>query len=100
MEEWINALPQAKPDERVKLAQKIVGFFHEHIAPHAEWEERVLYNIVDTLAGGGDHRFTASMRYEHRLVERWTKELLPLIDASMTSEQFDQEIDRLGKPKM
>jgi hemerythrin-like domain-containing protein len=107
---------------------RVVRFFHEHIKPHAEWEERVLYPAVDRRVGSARDPFTASMRYEHRIVARWTDELeaiaarpiadvrafvrradnllglvwahfeeeeevlLPILDASMSKEQFEREI--------
>lgn len=73
--EWAGALPRRKPDEQRATAKKIVAFFEEHIRPHAEWEEKALYPLVDRLAGGGEHRFTATMRHEHRVVGRWIDEL-------------------------
>jgi hemerythrin-like domain-containing protein len=54
----------------------VVRFLGEHIRPHAEWEERVLYPLVDGKAGSpARHPFTASMRYEHRIVGRWIDEM-------------------------
>lgn len=106
---------------------RVVRFFREHIKPHAEWEERVLYPAVDKRAASGPNPFTASMRYEHRIVVRWTDELantpdvigfarradnllglvwahfeeeeevlLPILDRSMSKEEFDQEIGAHG----
>jgi len=71
-----------------------VSFFEKHIKPHAEWEERVLYPIVDRLAGGGPNAFTATMRYEHRVVGRWIAELRaesdkPAIDAAKFARRTD-----------
>src|SRR4026208_2494866 len=42
----------------------VVEELSRHIPPRAEWEERVLYPVVDRYAGGGRPVFTASMRYE------------------------------------
>jgi len=56
---------------------RIVKFFKTHILAHAASEEKVLYPIVDRFAGVGvgGSTFTSSMRYEHRVVERWINEL-------------------------
>jgi hemerythrin-like domain-containing protein len=54
---------------------RVVGFLREHLIGHADWEERVLYPLVDRHAGGGPEAFTASMRLEHRIIARWTDEL-------------------------
>src|SRR6185312_6924529 len=75
VQEWVGALPTEQPPEQRKTAQKIASFFEKHIKPHAEWEERFLYPEVDKLAGGGPNLFTSTMRYEHRIVGRWTGEL-------------------------
>jgi iron-sulfur cluster repair protein YtfE (RIC family) len=73
--EWVGALPTQQPPEQRRTAQKIASFFEKHIKPHAEWEERFLYPVVDKLAGGGPNAFTSTMRYEHRVVGRWIGEL-------------------------
>jgi hemerythrin-like domain-containing protein len=73
--EWVGTLSTQQPPEQRKLAQKIASFFEKHIKPHAEWEERFLYPVVDKLAGGGANAFTSTMRYEHRVVGRWIGEL-------------------------
>jgi hemerythrin-like domain-containing protein len=125
--DWTGKLSQQAPDEQRTTARRIVAFFQEHIQPHAGWEEKALYPLVDRLAGGGEYPFTATMRHEHRIVERWIGELakeaakprpdyrafarradnllgliaahfeeeeevlLPLIDRSLTPEQFEKE---------
>ncbi len=108
--------------------QRIVGALRSHIVPHAEWEEAVLYPVVDEKAGGGPHPFTAAMRREHEIVGRWIDELdrqskdvasdpllfsrkadqllgliiahfedeeevlLPILDETMSKEDFEREI--------
>ncbi len=64
----------APPDQR--SAMSFIGrFMREHIQAHAEWEEKVLYPVVDRLAGSGAEPFTSTMRYEHGIVGRWIAEL-------------------------
>jgi hemerythrin-like domain-containing protein len=92
--EWVGALPTEQPVEQRKTAQKVATFFEKHINPHAEWEERFLYPIVDKLAGGGPNAFTSTMRYEHRVVGRWINELRaeadkPKIDATRFARRTD-----------
>ena len=72
--DWIGGLPAQDAAAQKKTALKVVSFFEEHIKPHAEWEERHLYPVVDKLAGGAN-AFTSTMRYEHRVVGRWIAEL-------------------------
>lgn len=71
----VGDLSGAAPDKQRDTMKFVVKFLHEHIRAHAEWEEKVLYPVVDRYAGGGAHAFTASMRYEHRIVGRWIDEL-------------------------
>lgn len=71
----LGDLVTSAPDQQRAIMQHTVKFFVEHIEPHAAWEERVLYPVVDARAGSGENRFTATMRYEHGVVGRWTKEL-------------------------
>ncbi|MDP2305577.1 MAG: hemerythrin domain-containing protein [Pseudomonadota bacterium] len=69
----IPTLPAARQREEMKA---IVGFFKEHLEPHAGWEERVLYPAVDRrMPTGALEPFTASMRNDHKVVGRWIGEL-------------------------
>lgn len=124
----VGRLAAAPPAEHRDKMGLIVEFLKDHIGTHAAWEERALYPVVDRQAGGGAHPFTASMRHEHRIVERWIGELeqeaakpspdavafarradnllgliwahfeeeeevlLPILDRTMTREQFEREV--------
>jgi len=55
--------------------KRVVSFLQEQIEPHAQWEGRVLYPAVDKRAASGPNAFTASMRYEHRIIGRWIHDL-------------------------
>lgn len=84
----------AATPEAARTAQKIATFLEKHIKPHAEWEERFLYPVVDKLAGGGPNVFTSTMRYEHRAVARWIGELRaeadkPKVDAAKFVRRAD-----------
>lgn len=67
---------RAAPAEDARGTMKfVVKFLNEHIRAHAEWEERVLYPVVDRMARSGRDVFTATMRHEHRIIGRWIDEL-------------------------
>jgi hemerythrin-like domain-containing protein len=70
----VASIATAAPGARRDAQQKVVGFLTEHILPHAAWEEAVLYPAVDRRASQGEP-FTATMRFEHTVVHRWTEEL-------------------------
>ncbi len=127
---WNGALAKQPPAEQAQTMKRIVGFFEQHLAPHAKWEEQHLYESVDKRASSGPNAFTASMRFEHRVVERWIAELrkeseaetpdatafarrtdyllglvtahfeaeeevlLPVLDRTMTAEEFERELGR------
>ena len=96
VQEWMGALPAQAPAEQKKTAQKVVVFFEKHIKPHAEWEERFLYPVVDKLAGGGANAFTSTMRYEHRVVGRWIGELRAESDKTkIDAAKFARRTDNL-----
>lgn len=124
----IEAIAKAPAAEAQQRMQHLVGALRAHILAHADWEERVLYPVIDMKAGPAPHRFTEAMRLEHRIVGRWIDELdrqsnratadvlafarradqllglilahfeeeeevlLPIIDATMTREEFEREI--------
>jgi hemerythrin-like domain-containing protein len=67
--EMIGSLPAASSAGKRELMEKLVAALSAHILPHAEWEERVLYPVVDRLVGG-KAPFTAAMRHEHGIVQR------------------------------
>ena len=94
--QWVGALPSQPPAEQRKTAQKVAAFFEKHIKPHAEWEERFLYPVVDKLAGGGPNAFTSTMRYEHRVVGRWIAELRAEADKErIDAATFSRRADNL-----
>jgi hemerythrin-like domain-containing protein len=65
----LGAIPPHEQEERMA---KLVLFLRDHLRPHAQWEERVLYPLVESYAGDG---FTQSMKHEHRIIERWMDDL-------------------------
>jgi hemerythrin-like domain-containing protein len=94
--EWIGALSKQRAAEQRKTAQRVAAFFETHIRPHAEWEERFLYPIVDKLAGGVPNAFTSTMRHEHRVVGRWIAELRAEADRSVIdASKFARRADNL-----
>ncbi len=135
VERQIGLLPTSEPGERRRTMAQVLRFLREHVLLHAEWEEKVLYPVVDRRAGSGAHRFTACMRQEHAVIARWTDELaaeagksepdaaafarradqllgvllahleneeeilLPVLDWTMTPEDFEREVFSKGFPQ-
>lgn len=73
--DMVGSLATARPEARAGTMKNVVQFLERHIKPHAEWEERVLYPVVDRHARAEKPPFTASMRHEHKIVGRWIEEL-------------------------
>lgn len=132
MSQMIQSIPGAAPEVQKRDMAKLVEALKGHILPHAEWEEKVLYPVIDHKTGGGKYVFTAAMRHEHRIVGRWIDQLtcesvkgnpdpkffarradqllglilahfedeeevlLPVLDATMTPEEFEREIASQG----
>jgi hemerythrin-like domain-containing protein len=94
--EWVGALSAQQPAEQRTTAQNVVSFFEQHITPHAEWEERFLYPVVDKLAGRGANAFTSTMQHEHRVVGRWIAELrAEAAKARIDAAKFARRTDNL-----
>jgi hemerythrin-like domain-containing protein len=74
LDDLVGALATASPQEQAAHMRRLVAFLADHVEGHTEWEERVLYRMVDREAGGREP-FTASMRREHAIIRRWSAEL-------------------------
>lgn len=91
----VGQLRNESADAQKKSMGEVVAFFQQHIKPHAEWEERHLYPVVDKLAGCPTARpFTSTMRFEHRVIGGWIDELAreakkPAPDAVAFSRRAD-----------
>lgn len=72
------------PAERLRTMAQIFEFFQAHLLPHAVAEDAALYPVADAKAEGA-HPFTASLRYEHRVISRWIDELSVLLRRSAPS---------------
>jgi len=134
MSQMIQVIPGGMTEIQKQNMTRLVEALKGHILPHAEWEEKVLYPVIDQKTGSGKYAFTAAMRHEHRIVERWIDQLasesekgtpdttlfvrradqllglilahfedeeevlLPVLDESMTPEEFEREIASQGHP--
>jgi hemerythrin-like domain-containing protein len=131
---FVGELPKQGAEDQRATMNKIVKALRGHVLQHAEWEDKVLYGLVDTKAGTTEkHRFTASMRHEHVIVARWIGDLerelqkpkpdvtmfarkadnllglvlahfeceeevlLPVIDKTMTKEEFERAVGTAHK---
>lgn len=69
LDRMIGELPSLGPGERKLTLGKIVREFQKQVLSHLEWEESVLFPLVDKMAGGT--AITQAPRHEHRIVVRW-----------------------------
>jgi hemerythrin-like domain-containing protein len=93
---WVGALSTQPAAEQSQNAKKVVAFFEEDIKPHAAWEEKSLYPVVDRIAGSGAQPFTSTMRHEHRIVERWIGELRTELEKpKLDTKKFARRADNL-----
>jgi hemerythrin-like domain-containing protein len=96
LDEKAGMLASQDAAARKETAGFIARFLREHILTHAAWEEKRLYPAVDARTHAGAHPFTATMRYEHRVIERSIGDLgaaaaRPELDAV----RFARSADRL-----
>ena len=130
LDAMVGSLSSAKVEDQRHTMSMIATFLDDHIRKHAEWEEVHLYPAVDKRTVAGPNPFTASMRYEHRIIgrgidalskmaadpntdatpfarsadrllglisahfEEEEEVLLPILDKTMTKEQFEIELGR------
>ena len=72
----VSKLPRQTTDEQKAGMNEVVSLLSDYIHTHANAEEEALYPVVDKMAGSTDpYLFTATMRYEHRIIGRWINEL-------------------------
>jgi hemerythrin-like domain-containing protein len=96
VETWVGALTAQPAAEQKRSAEKVLAFFEQDIKPHAAWEEKALYPVVDRIAGSGAHPFTSTMRHEHRIVERWIGELRAELEKpKLDAKKFARRADNL-----
>jgi hemerythrin-like domain-containing protein len=53
-----------------KTMEAVVKLLNDHVRTHSDWEEKALYPVVDRHAKSWLHPFTASMRFEHKIIAR------------------------------
>ncbi len=99
--EEVDALAQAlsdaaRPGDASADMARIVSVLEDELRPYLEWEGRILHPIIDKFACEGPTAFSASMQYEHVLVDRWTGELATSArDARTDARAFARRTVRL-----
>lgn len=87
-----RTLVSAPEPERAERIHRIVHFFRHELLPHAQAEERVLYEVADRLVPTPPpHRWTDSLRYEHTLVHAAVGEM------TMFHEHSDRSPEALAR---
>ncbi|WP_242342216.1 hemerythrin domain-containing protein [Anaeromyxobacter terrae] len=71
----VGALAGLGADGAAAEMRAIVAALDACLRPHLAWEERTLHPVVDKYACEGPAAFSASMRYEHDIIHRWSAEL-------------------------
>jgi len=91
----IEGLRGASQQAAEGAMERAVLFLDAEIRPHATSEELKLYPLVDSMVGGREP-FTATMRCEHAIIDRWIEELA--VNAASTAPdvvRFARSADRL-----
>jgi hemerythrin-like domain-containing protein len=91
----VGDLRRASEQAAKVTMDRAVVFLDEEIRPHASWEEVKLYPLLDSMVGGRAP-FTASMRSEHAIIDRWIEELAVHAASSAPDvDWFARSADRL-----
>jgi iron-sulfur cluster repair protein YtfE (RIC family) len=93
LSERVGALPSLTEDAARREMRALVSGLDAILRPHLAWEERTLHPVVDKYACEGPAAFSASMRYEHEIIHRWSAELARL--AGDDPRAFARQADRL-----
>ncbi|WP_308197968.1 hemerythrin domain-containing protein, partial [Anaeromyxobacter oryzisoli] len=92
----VGARAAAPPGVRAGARRALVEELEELLRPHLEWEERTVHPLVDKFACEGPAAFSASMRYEHRIIRRSLDELARSASAADgAAADFTRRADRL-----
>lgn len=75
LEQRLDSLALAGPAEQREIMDEVISYLAATVQPQMEWEERALYPAVDRHGSAASLSPTATMRYEHRIIERWATEL-------------------------
>ena len=86
----------AEPFDASAAMTRIVSVLEDELRPYMEWESRMLHPIIDKFACEGPTAFSASMQYEHAVVDRWIGELATSArDRPTDARAFARRADRL-----
>lgn len=91
----LGDLTRASPEVARAIMARAIVFLDEEVRPHANAEEVKLYPALDGAVGGREP-FTATMRHEHAIIDRWIEELA--VHAGSTTPDaawFTRRADRL-----
>jgi iron-sulfur cluster repair protein YtfE (RIC family) len=71
----LEAIPEGSPATRTELAWIVIASLKEDLRAHDAWEEQVHYPAVDKEVRTVSDLYTAPLRQEHRIIDRWIGEL-------------------------
>jgi iron-sulfur cluster repair protein YtfE (RIC family) len=76
----VGALREGRPAGRRAEMRAVVDELDGALRPHLRWEEETVHPVVDKFACEGPAAFSASMRYEHEIIHRWSADLARLAE--------------------
>lgn len=91
--ERVGAVEEQPLPERRDAMRRIVADLSACLDPHLRWEERTIHPLVDKFACEGPAAFSASMRYEHEIIDRWLADLATLAEGDAV--RFTRRADNL-----
>ncbi len=91
----VGALAAQPLETRSAAMLEVVAELDERLLPHLAWEERTVHPVVDKFACEGPAAFSASMRYEHRIIRRGIDELRERATDAAAAVAFSRRADSL-----
>lgn len=85
--DMVDALHDGSPARQREIMEFSSGFLKQHVLTHAAVEERILYPAADRYGGAA---ISAPLRREHRLLERWVRELEDLNEPAVFCHRAHQ----------
>ena len=89
----VGALPALPGDAARAEMRALVAALDACLRPYLAWGERTLHPVVDKYACEGPAAFSASMRYEHEIIHRWSATLAR--QTAGDPRAFARQADRL-----
>jgi iron-sulfur cluster repair protein YtfE (RIC family) len=93
---YIDTLHEISETRQMEIMAAVMAILRDDFQLHARQEEQFLYPAVDRFARAGTHPFTALLRHDHRIIDRWIEDLDRISSEPMPDHtRFCRRLERL-----